>query len=188
MFHIGTSQAVRAAHLRIQFFVAGFADVVEECRGSSAMRRTSEKTEFGMDCFPVHRCSTGTKGGATLVQMAKSTGKRDAKETDRIKVSNFIAGAIHSSGSRGTRFDAQTAVTWKFNFRHPPKDDRGFPVPLGKHVVDLVHKRRENTGRCVVVHLKLGSVIAEFSALPNCRLGPAIVIFPHGTPEGCDKR
>ena len=43
------------------------------------------------------------------------------KETDRIKVSNFIAGAVHSSGYRGTRFDAETAVTWKLNFRHPPK-------------------------------------------------------------------
>ena len=44
-----------------------------------------------------------------------------AKVTDRIKVSNFIAGAIHRSGYRDTRFDAETAVTWKLYFRHPPK-------------------------------------------------------------------
>ena len=31
-----------------------------------------------------------------------------------------MVGAIHSSGDRGACFDAETAVTWKFNFRHPP--------------------------------------------------------------------
>ena len=40
--------------------------------------------------------------------------------TDRIKVSNLIAGAIHSSGYRGARFDAKADATWKLNFRHPP--------------------------------------------------------------------
>lgn len=79
MFHIGTSQAVRTAHLEFRFLLPDSQIVVGECRGSSAMRRASEKTEFGMDCSSVHRYSRGTKGGATLVQTAKSTGKRDVK-------------------------------------------------------------------------------------------------------------
>ena len=44
-----------------------------------------------------------------------------AKETDRIKVSNSITGAVHGSGCRGARFNAETAVNWKLNLRHPPK-------------------------------------------------------------------
>ena len=44
-----------------------------------------------------------------------------AKETDRNKVSNPITVAVHGSGYRGARFDTETAVTWKFNFRRPPK-------------------------------------------------------------------
>ena len=57
--------------------------------------------------------------------MANTVNKQirvDAKETDRIKVSNFIAGATHSSGYRGARFDAEVAVTWELNSRHPPND------------------------------------------------------------------
>ena len=44
-------------------------------------------------------------------------------EAYRIEVSNFMAGAIHSSGYRGTHYDAETAVTWEFNFRHPPQGE-----------------------------------------------------------------
>ena len=52
------------------------------------------------------------------------------KETDRIKVSNSIACAVHSSGCRGARFDAESAVTWKRNFRHPPKRVTDLEGPL----------------------------------------------------------
>ena len=36
-----------------------------------------------------------------------------------------MASAIHSSGDGGTRFDAEIVVTWKFNFRPPPKTSGG---------------------------------------------------------------
>ena len=44
-----------------------------------AMRRASEKVEFGMDCSLMHGFSLETKGGVILVQAEKSTGKRYTK-------------------------------------------------------------------------------------------------------------
>ena len=37
-----------------------------------------------------------------------------------INVSNSVTDAVHGSGCPGARFNAETAVTWKLNLRHPP--------------------------------------------------------------------
>ena len=83
------------------------------------------------------------------------------KETDRIDVSNSITGAVHGSSRRGARFNAETAVTWKLNLRHPPKSmssARGHAIASRSASGVISWKRTRSTGFSAIASLSPSQV------------------------------